>query len=90
MNTSSGLLERIAAVVVVLDLASSVSCTARQSDRDANATGDLVLPGDRYYPESLDVAADGTLFVGSLALGEVVKFAPGGDAPTVFVAPEAT
>lgn len=44
------------------------------------------LPGDKYYPESLTVAADGTLFVGSLATGEVVKFAPGATEATVIVA----
>ena len=37
----------------------------------------LALPGQAYYPESLSAAADGTLFVGSLATGEVVAFDPG-------------
>ncbi len=37
----------------------------------------LALPGQAYYPESLHAAADGTLYVGSLATGEVVAFDPG-------------
>jgi hypothetical protein len=45
----------------------------------------LDLPSAAYYPESLAVAPDGTLFVGSLALGEIVRFAPGQDVGTVFV-----
>jgi sugar lactone lactonase YvrE len=37
----------------------------------------LQLPGPSYYPESIGVAPDGTLYVGSAASGEVVKFSPG-------------
>jgi sugar lactone lactonase YvrE len=36
----------------------------------------LDLPGSQYYPESLTSSSDGTLYVGSLATGAVVKFAP--------------
>lgn len=45
----------------------------------------LTLPGDRYYPESLDVSADGSLYVGSLATGEVNRFAPGSTAAQVLI-----
>jgi sugar lactone lactonase YvrE len=37
----------------------------------------LALPGNAYYPESLSASADGTLFVGSLASGQVVAFDDG-------------
>lgn len=47
----------------------------------------LTLPGDTFYPESLSIAADGSLFVGSLATGQVVRFAPGSTSAEVFVAP---
>jgi sugar lactone lactonase YvrE len=47
----------------------------------------LTLPGDKYYPESLTIAADGTLLVGSLGTGQVVKFAPGSTTAEVFLAP---
>lgn len=49
------------------------------------AVAQLNLPGENYYPESLGVARDGTLFVGSLATGQVVKFAPQSTAPEVFI-----
>ncbi len=45
----------------------------------------LTLPGTEYYPESLSIAADGSLFVSSLATGEIVKFAPGSQTAEVFV-----
>lgn len=47
----------------------------------------LALPGDNYYPESVSVAADGTLYAGSLATGQVVRFAPGQTAAQVFLPP---
>jgi len=46
----------------------------------------FTLPGDRFYPESLTITSDGTLFVGSLGTGQVVKIAPGATTPTAFVA----
>jgi sugar lactone lactonase YvrE len=47
----------------------------------------LDLPGDKFYPESLSVAKDGTLYVGSLATAQVIKFAPQSTAAEVFLAP---
>lgn len=49
--------------------------------------GQLDLPGDNVYPESLGMAQDGTLFVGSLATGQVLKFAPGATSAEVFIPP---
>lgn len=46
----------------------------------------LILPGDRYYPESLTAAADGTLYVGSLGTDQVVSFAPGSTTASTFLA----
>lgn len=48
-------------------------------------TSDIPLPGVAYYPESLTTLANGTLFVGSLATGEVWKYAPGTPAVTKFL-----
>ncbi|WP_309895247.1 hypothetical protein [Archangium sp.] len=45
----------------------------------------LELPGTNYYPESLTSSADGTLYVGSLATGAVVKFAPRSTSPVDFI-----
>lgn len=47
----------------------------------------LTLPGDGYYPESIGSAKDGTLYIGSLATGQVVKFAPQSTTAEVFIAP---
>lgn len=47
----------------------------------------LTLPGNNYYPESLNVGADGTLYVGSLATGQVAKLAPGSTTAQVLVPP---
>ncbi len=46
----------------------------------------MQLPGATYYPESLNARSDGTLYVGSLGTGEVVKFAPGQVEATQFLA----
>lgn len=61
---------------------------------DAGATGAqgpanvnwLALPGPAFYPESLTAAADGTLFTGSVATGQVVKFLPDDEKATTFIA----
>lgn len=46
----------------------------------------LELPGDAFYPEGIAIGGDGTVYVGSLATGEVVRF-PGGTGPAeTFVA----
>jgi len=50
------------------------ACAAEDS---AHPAGDLALPGATFYPESLDRAADGSLYVGSFGTGEIVRFAPG-------------
>ena len=59
------------------------------SNGDAGATqfNELALPGPAFYPESLHASADGTLFVGSLTMGSVVKFLPGDGKATTFLAP---
>jgi hypothetical protein len=49
----------------------------------------LELPGDRFYPESINAAADGTIVVGSLGTGQIVRFAPGDPNPVVVVPPSA-
>jgi hypothetical protein len=45
----------------------------------------LPLPGDAYYPESGSAAADGTLYVGSIATGQVVAIADGATDARVVV-----
>ncbi|HYV48165.1 MAG TPA: hypothetical protein VFA20_25070 [Myxococcaceae bacterium] len=53
----------------------------------AGAVDLLQLPGASYYPESLTAAADGTLYVGSLPTGEVVRFRSGQFLPETFLEP---
>lgn len=45
----------------------------------------LELPGPAYYPENVTASADGTVYVGSVATGEVAKFAPGEVKSTPFI-----
>lgn len=47
----------------------------------------LNLPDSNYYPESLSIGTDGSLYVGSLATGQVVKFAAGSTAAQVLIPP---
>lgn len=46
---------------------------------------ELALPGPAFYPENLHASADGTLYVGSLTTGAVVKFFPGQAEATPFL-----
>lgn len=46
----------------------------------------LALPGSAYYPESLTVAGDGTLYVGSLGGGGIVRLGPSSETAETFVA----
>jgi streptogramin lyase len=47
----------------------------------------LQLPAGAFYPQGIHSSADGTLYVGSVGLGEVVRFSPKSLAPEVIVAP---
>jgi outer membrane protein assembly factor BamB len=46
----------------------------------------LALPGQAYFPESLHADDDGTLYVGSLATGEVVAYDRGATEPRGLIA----
>jgi len=71
---------------VLAALALSASLTACSADDTAPQPDVLALPGAAYYPESLHADADGALYVGSLATGEVVAFDDGASAPRTVVA----
>jgi sugar lactone lactonase YvrE len=49
------------------------------------APADVLIPGDHVYPESLTSAADGTLYIGSMAEGVVMKVAPGAAKAEPFI-----
>lgn len=43
---------------------------------EACALEEIELPGDQFYPEGIAATADGTLYVGSLATGQIVRVTP--------------
>ena len=49
----------------------------------------IALPGERAFPESITSARDGSLFVGRLGEGGIVRADPRTGAAAVFVAPGA-
>jgi sugar lactone lactonase YvrE len=76
-------------VCTILAAIAAIAASACGADEEMDWKDDvqaLSLPGDRYYPESLTAAADGTLYVGSLGTGQVVKVSPGESTFTTFLA----
>ena len=56
-----------------------------------NRRGDgISLTGPVYYPEGVASAPDGTLYVGSIGTGAIVRISPGSSTPEVFVQPRAS
>jgi sugar lactone lactonase YvrE len=49
----------------------------------------IELPGDQVFPESITSTQDGTLFVGSLATGGVIRIKPDTGKPEVWIEPGA-
>ena len=49
----------------------------------------VTLPGERAFPESLTSTRDGTLFVGSMAEGGIMRAAPGASSAEPWIAPGA-
>lgn len=47
----------------------------------------VTLPGARAFPESISSTADGTLFIGSLAVGGISRAKPGASRATVWIQP---
>jgi sugar lactone lactonase YvrE len=45
----------------------------------------VIIPGDRYFPEGVAAAPDGTLYVGSMELGCIMRAAPGADQFEPFI-----
>jgi hypothetical protein len=57
---------------------------------DPHEPDELTLPGSAYYPESLHASADGTLYVGSIATGEITAYDDGATTPRTVLAAGAT
>lgn len=54
-----------------------------------DARAEVQLPGASFYPEGIAAASDGTLYVGSIGTGAIVRFAPGAIDAEVFLASRA-
>ena len=78
-------------LAVLTSLVGAAACSGGDDSVGGSDRPDaLSLPGDSFFPESLSAAADGTLYVGSLAHGELWKFAPGSDVPVLVLASSGT
>lgn len=55
----------------------------------ATAQEAITLPGQALFPESITSTADGTVYAGSIAKGEIYRAAPGATEAEVFVTKEA-
>ena len=55
-------------------------------DLDARSkASSLTVPGDNFFPESIAATPAGTLFVGSVVTGEILRFPPGSTTAETFV-----
>jgi hypothetical protein len=64
----------------------AVAVAACSGGSKTKSRGDEVdLPGDSWFPESLNADASGTLYVGSIAHGEIAKNGLHETTPTLFV-----
>lgn len=54
-------------------------------DSSTQAPAALKLPGANFFPYSINASADDSLYVGSPATGEVVRFAPGATTATQVI-----
>lgn len=48
--------------------------------------GIITIPGDRFFPEGVTVAKDGSFYIGSMEEGSIVRAAPGASAADPFIA----
>ncbi len=56
-----------------------------QNGQNGTNGADIALPGPNYYPESITALSDGTMFIGSLGVGQIWKNVPNSLVPTKFV-----
>jgi streptogramin lyase len=69
----------VAPAMMLLSLAAGV-CTAGKLT-------EITLPGTRVFPESITSTADGSLIVGSLGHGNILRIAPGQTVATEWIKP---
>ena len=76
----------VRAISIVAVLVHVVACDSDDSDGWSHAN-ELPLPGDHFHPEGLAIDSSGTLYVGSVGTGEVLKFEASSQTPTRVIAP---
>lgn len=56
---------------------------------DTNRSGEITIPGDRFFPEGVTVTSKGTFYVGSLYEGCIMRCLPGNSQMETFIEPGA-
>jgi sugar lactone lactonase YvrE len=69
------------------ELTTDSEAISSQGERRGEA---IALTGPVFYPEGIAAARDGTLYVGSIGTGAVVRIPPGSSTPEILVQPRAS
>jgi hypothetical protein len=72
----------VAMVFPAMFAAAIAACSTVQTD---GRTGDIRIPGTGVFPESITSSRDGTLYIGSMGLGEVYRVPPGSTLAEPFI-----
>jgi hypothetical protein len=78
----------LAALLLAVALASWAPAATASTHLDVDARSNassLTVPGDNFFPESIAATPAGTLFVGSVVTGEILRFRPGSTNAETFV-----
>jgi sugar lactone lactonase YvrE len=80
---------RIGLSLITAATAFGSTYTGEASAAAAPVPESIALPGDRAFPESITSTEDGTLYVGSVASGGILRIQPHSSKPQVWVQPGA-
>jgi hypothetical protein len=72
-------------LAVALVSSAPVATASTHLNLDARDASSLTVPGDNFFPESIAATPAGTLFVGSVVTGEILRFGPGSTNAETFV-----
>ena len=64
-------------VIIALAACGAFAATAAQPAAHAAAPAQLMIPGEKVYPESITAAADGRVFIGSITKRQIFMVKPG-------------
>jgi hypothetical protein len=71
--------------VALVSWAPATSASTHLGPDDRSDVSSLTVPGDNFFPESIAATPAGTLFVGSVVTGEILRFPPGSTIAETFV-----